>query len=68
MNFLNRLCLFLSEFDVTGIFTFTSPKGLSDPTVEKIPSIFDGIIEMDFGEKASANTQRKIRTFIIKKY
>jgi class 3 adenylate cyclase/archaellum biogenesis ATPase FlaH len=66
MNFINRLCLFLSEFDVTGIFTFSSAKGLSDPIVEKIASIFDGIIEMDFDEKASSNTQRKIRLSSLK--
>jgi archaellum biogenesis ATPase FlaH len=66
MNFLNRLCLFLSEFCVTGLFTFSSMKGLSDPIVEKIGSIFDGIIQMEFDEKSSASSHRKIRLSTMK--
>jgi hypothetical protein len=41
-------------------------KGLSDPIVEKIGSIFDGIVEMEFDEKYSPSSHRKIRLSTMK--
>jgi class 3 adenylate cyclase/archaellum biogenesis ATPase FlaH len=61
MNFLNRLCILLGEYNVTGIFTFGTTNGLSDPIVKKITSLFDGIVEIDFEEKSKNNFDRRIR-------
>lgn len=60
MNFLNRLSLFIKEYEVTGLFTYSTLDGLRDPIVNKLTSIFDGIIEIQFDKKTN-NDSRKIR-------
>ena len=60
MNFLNRLSLYIKEFEVTGLFTYSTLDGLRDPIVNKLTSIFDGIIEIQFNKKTNSEN-RKIR-------
>ncbi|MGD1838730.1 MAG: ATPase domain-containing protein [Nitrososphaeraceae archaeon] len=65
MNFLNRLSLFIREYDVTGLFTYSTLDGLQDPVVNKLTSIFDGIIEIQFDKKIN-NKNRKIRLLYMR--
>lgn len=64
INFLNRICLFLEEYNVTGIVTFTTIQGLSS-NIYKIAPIFSGLLEMGFGEDTNSSN-RKIRFSSIK--
>jgi len=63
-NFLDRVCLFLEDYNVTGIVTFTTLHGLSSNIYKIIPA-FSGLLEMEFGED-SDSFNRKIRFSSIK--
>lgn len=61
MNFLNRLCILLGEYNVTGIFTFSTTSSLTDPLIKKMTPLFDGIIEMEHDKKSKNSSDRRIR-------